>query len=496
LCDDLKTDDVVFVRAPEMKAVRRRGTGRPTTQDILAPPTAKLDADVVELLRLRPGAFVRTFLNESAAFAVCCAYLMFEYVRPQSIYSWLDGMPVTQVTLLLGLGLVAMERLRDKQPIYGSQWLLLGAYFGTAVISMLLGNYPIAENDKWILLLTWLMAIFIITGSVTSEKRLLLFLVCFLLFSFKMSQHGFRSWAGRGFTFAQEGVHGAPGWFHNSGEVGIQMCIFMPMMLYFMKAGWPYWSRATRVLVCVVPVTIVGTIIGSSSRGAVFGVLAAMSWIFLRADKRRALLATSVLAVALIVIAALPDEFGGRFTQIGQDSSSQLRLAHWAFGWHLAKEHPVLGVGLGNWIPAYREYLETTGSNVILQVSHNIFIEAVAELGFVGLGMLILIIGSCFVLNRRTRHYAGLVENDFLRLTSLGLDAGMIGFLVSAQFVTVLYYPYLWIHLAITIALHNVTCRTWHDRQENARPTRSRLRIGRFSAPARNPAPRKSRRNP
>jgi hypothetical protein len=36
-----------------------------------------------------------------------------------------------------------------------------------------------------------------------------------------------------------------------------------------------------------------------------------------------------------------------------------------------------------------------------------------------------------------------------------GLDGAMIGFVVSGFFVTVLYYPYFWINLAMTVALNN-----------------------------------------
>jgi hypothetical protein len=47
----------------------------------------------------------------------------------------------------------------------------------------------------------------------------------------------------------------------------------------------------------------------------------------------------------------------------------------------------------------------------------------------------------------------------------------MIGFLVSAQFVTVLYYPYLWIAVALTVALHNVaTKRALADGVPSATP--------------------------
>lgn len=37
-----------------------------------------------------------------------------------------------------------------------------------------------------------------------------------------------------------------------------------------------------------------------------------------------------------------------------------------------------------------------------------------------------------------------------------GLDAALIGYLISASFVTVLFYPYQWIHVAFIVALNNI----------------------------------------
>ena len=36
-----------------------------------------------------------------------------------------------------------------------------------------------------------------------------------------------------------------------------------------------------------------------------------------------------------------------------------------------------------------------------------------------------------------------------------GLDAALISYLACGFFVTVLFYPFFWINLAMTVALHN-----------------------------------------
>ena len=44
--------------------------------------------------------------------------------------------------------------------------------------------------------------------------------------------------------------------------------------------------------------------------------------------------------------------------------------------------------------------------------------------------------------------------NKFILYMAHGLDGALVGYLVSGFFVTVLYYPYFWINLAMTVALN------------------------------------------
>ncbi len=61
---------------------------------------------------------------------------------------------------------------------------------------------------------------------------------------------------------------------------------------------------------------------------------------------------------------------------------------------------------------------------------------------------------TTFVLNARTRKLAAEAGDDFLVRMAHGFDAAMIGFLVSAQFITVLYYPYFWVGMPMTVMLY------------------------------------------
>jgi hypothetical protein len=77
-----------------------------------------------------------------------------------------------------------------------------------------------------------------------------------------------------------------------------------------------------------------------------------------------------------------------------------------------------------------------------------------------GLFAFVALIVATFVTNSRTRKKARLVpgaSGRFLGHMAFGFDGALIGYLITGFFVTVLYYPFFWINLAMTVALQNVT---------------------------------------
>src|SRR5690606_10385394 len=75
-----------------------------------------------------------------------------------------------------------------------------------------------------------------------------------------------------------------------------------------------------------------------------------------------------------------------------------------------------------------------------------------------------------FIVNAQTRRMLRRLKDRgrFLSLMSIGLDGALVGFMVSGSFVTVLYYPYLWINLAMTVALYNSARHTVRQEKKAA----------------------------
>jgi putative inorganic carbon (HCO3(-)) transporter len=80
----------------------------------------------------------------------------------------------------------------------------------------------------------------------------------------------------------------------------------------------------------------------------------------------------------------------GRLSAISNESKERLRLDGWVRSWHVFKEHPLLGVGLGNWkIATLKEENFSKKDYTYQYKAHNDFIETATETGIFG-GILFL----------------------------------------------------------------------------------------------------------
>lgn len=89
------------------------------------------------------------------------------------------------------------------------------------------------------------------------------------------------------------------------------------------------------------------------------------------------------------------------FTNPGStDFSTAERLAHWIAGIHMFEDHPLIGVGIGNYPDAYSHYFITIFVNS-LGHAHDYYINMAAETGAIGLTAYLLFLVVIFVVGGR-----------------------------------------------------------------------------------------------
>jgi len=398
--------------------------------------------------------------QEKAAFILTCIYLIFEYNRPQLIYPALDIIPWGKTILILAIYLAYMDKSSNRPPAAGL--VPMAMFSGSVILSTIFAfSTPVATKDL-MLFFTWFVIVLLLICVVNTKQRLFLFIAVYFLCNLKMALHGFKSWAMGGFGFSSWGVTGSPGWFQNSGEFSMEMVVFMPLVLAYTLAFRHEWSRSVRVFFYCLMIMATGSVIASSSRGAILGLGIIGLWCLAYSRKRvKVLLILSLIAVILYYV--MPPEFKARFETAGEDKTSLTRLAYWEAGREAIRNNPVFGIGFRNWSMwagvTHPELKGAKGGSEIVEVIHNTYLEVATELGLLGGSVYFIIILHIFFTNRRSARIAREQDDRFLEATANGLNGSLLVYLGPSYFMSILYYPYIWILLALTVCLSNVCQR-------------------------------------
>lgn len=241
------------------------------------------------------------------------------------------------------------------------------------------------------------------------------------------------------------------------------LLLALPLAFFAGRGGGPWAPWAGGALAALVSLGIFLTY----SRGAVLalGVMLVMLLLMPAIHRRWIAPVALVAALALIVV---PGNFLKRMETIGElfqdepvriEASVQKRTLVTRVAWRMFLEHPLLGVGAGNYDVRFEEIAESVGSSARLydepgsrDLPHSLYLEIAAETGVIGL-LLFGGIGlvSLLRLYRSSRRSlaAGDVQVGFVQIALL---LGLCGYLVAALFLHGEFQRYLWIILGLAVA--------------------------------------------
>ncbi len=187
--------------------------------------------------------------------------------------------------------------------------------------------------------------------------------------------------------------------FGNPGLMGGYVALGLPLAFHFAcgrTAMRPIWI-ASLFPICA-GLAISGT--RSAWAAALAGVLFVLAYERLWNRYAAASLLVVLMAVAAIVLVA-PDQTIGRFESaaLGGDPSSSLRFWFWSGAIELIREHPIFGVGPGNFAyyspDALAQVLHAPGGDQFAHNEihtlhvHSDYLELAAELGVIGLALML-----------------------------------------------------------------------------------------------------------
>ncbi|NIN67390.1 MAG: hypothetical protein GTO63_22350 [Anaerolineae bacterium] len=246
-----------------------------------------------------------------------------------------------------------------------------------------------------------------------------------MLSAVALSLYGLYQYFFTGDIITAEGVRRIRSVYGSPNNLGLFLGRVVPLSLAFIFFGavrwrrWLYLSISLPILLCLYL---------THSRGAwLLGLPAAL--LFLGIMKGRRALAAAVGAVALAILALLPVAKMERITSLFdlEDGTTFLRLKLWEAALRMIRDHPLLGVGLDNFLYQYPRYmLPEAWQEPDLSHPHNIVLDWWTRLGVLGVGALIWLEVAFFRLGLRL--YRSLKGAEAQALL-LGLMASMVDFL-------------------------------------------------------------------
>jgi O-antigen ligase len=261
-----------------------------------------------------------------------------------------------------------------------------------------------------------------------------------------------------------EGVWRVRGFYGSPNNLALYLGRVFPLALAL--AVWGDGERARlgrsssvrRRGYALAAVLMAAALLLTYSRGAwLLGVPMAVLFLAAMRGRRTLFLTAGVLilaSVALILAVGV-----GRLTSLldTAEGTTFFRLQLWQSSWDMIRDHPLLGVGLDNFLYHYRTHyvLPTAWEEFNLSHPHNLLFDFWLRLGMPGLAVLIGLLAASFRQGRRV--YRSLPEGH-ARLLVLGLMGGMTNFLFhglvdNAFFLVDLSYAFM-VMAALVQALH------------------------------------------
>jgi len=314
---------------------------------------------------------------------------------------------------------------------------------------------PAVAFEKWQQAAKIIVMTLVTLSLITTRARLVA-----LIWVAAMSL-GFYGFKGGLFTVATGGTYRVWGpdstFIADNNAIGLALVMVLPLLRFLQLCAAKRW---VGLLLAGGMVLDAAAVVGTYSRGALLGLAVVATLLGLRSRHR---LATAIVAGLSLIAAVslLPDKWFQRMETIQQyegEASAESRLDMWAMALRIAADRPVVGGGFDVFkLPSiYPTYFPEA---IKVRDVHSIYFQALGEHGIVGL-VLFLSVGL-FGLREgmiAKRRAAGREELRWAVDLANCLQASILGFAVSGAFLTLAFFDFFYLIIAMSICLRTLVC--------------------------------------
>lgn len=395
-------------------------------------------------------------------------------------------LPIGTAAIVSGLVLLVLEGRPMRVPAFLG-WF--AAFLAWALVAMPAGLDLGSSWTRWQDYgKIWLIA-FLVYNAATSEKQwrivVIGWLAMFALFPYRGTVFNFLG------GIAHAGRYAWNFTFQNPNDLAAIALLVLALCVMLVRAPRPAWVRwCARLGAVSLPVLMLLT----GSRGGLLGLAVFGVVLVLFSKRRLGILALSALATAL-AFPLLPANIKQRFLDmkflqstetLGQaDSSAEQRWTIMRVAFAVASDHPLMGVGIGNYPLANARYslLRAEWADARgFRDAHSTYLTVAAETGVPGLLLMGAATGSLLLaLAGRYRRGVELARRltdpvtvDALVNRPPALIAGTAAFLVASVFGSFIFMVFPFLFAVVALGVTESALRTAHGAVAPAPPRVSR----------------------
>jgi O-antigen ligase len=426
-------------------------------------------------------------VDPGLAFTLLIVSLSFTYLRWQDVFTFLAPLKLPG---LLGYGFVIWWFIKGEKAVLFREPLILNVI---ALISLMAVSVFYSANISSIFITR---AVFLTVFSYSLP-------LIFLAKNWTTTLSFFKAWVVIHLLIAlfalKNGGVGNGDFLADENDLALGVAMGMPFAYFLGKSE--KFSKNWKLIFRIAFFLLGAAVIATRSRGGFLGLSSVVFIIWWFSQKRiRNLLIGVVVVVFLgtVIIQLAPAGYVDRMNTMSDPKNATRveRLRSWEIGYIMWKHNPIFGVGAGQYkwnTVAYERMTSYWVSDNLTKTlagreAHSLYFSLLADLGIVGAALYALLVwGILRTLTKIIR--AGMSgpklkrdskKNDTSEIINVeyqpegvllakALIGSTLAFLVSGAFISVVYYPHLWLIAGFVVVLKN----NFYEQPDNNKKTKN-----------------------
>jgi probable O-glycosylation ligase (exosortase A-associated) len=356
--------------------------------------------------------------------------------------------PFAQIVAIVTLGGLLFTKDRKSIPLNRVTiiWFVFLVWMSLSTLQALV---PVDANWEWGRTMK-IQLISLVTIILLFEKKHILQLVWVIVLS--LGFFGIKGGVFGVLTGGQYRVYGPYGSFiEDNNTLALALIMTIPLMRFLAGQVEARWAKLAVILMALLTAV---SVFASQSRGALVGGAAMVLFLVLKSRNKFRLLVPLVLIFG-VMWSFMPESWHERMGTISnyeQDSSAMGRVNAWTFAARLAADRPFFGGGYGAFTPEL--FYKYAPNPEDFHDSHSIYFEVLAEHGFGGLAIFLMLGYFTFRLGGSIiRSARGSPQLAWAADLAAMLQVGLIGYAATGAFLGLAYFDLYYHFIALMIIL-------------------------------------------